>query len=125
MTTQSEQYLQECRDALGAEQARSLAETNNWSHVDKQKVHSDWDVLYRKLAPMIGQLPPTAQAVQALIAEHYGIVSRFYTPSKRAYVGMSLFYGENPDMRSFHSAYHDEMVPFLAQAMAAYAEARL
>jgi hypothetical protein len=32
-------YLQECRVALSSEQARPLAETDNWSHVDKQQVH--------------------------------------------------------------------------------------
>lgn len=125
MTTHSEHTLQECRDALGTEQAQSLAATDNWSHVDKQKVHADWDVLYRKIVPLIGQLPPGAAPVQALIAEHYRIVSRFYTPSKRAYVGMSLFYGENPDMRAFHTGYHDDMVPFLAEAMAVYAQDHL
>jgi predicted PilT family ATPase len=82
MNTKSENYLEECRAALSAEQAKSLAKTGNWAHVDKQKVHTDWDELYRKIAPAIDSLLPSAEPVQALIAEHYGIVSRFYKPSK-------------------------------------------
>ena len=66
---------------------------------------------------MIDHLPPAAEPVQALIAEHYGIVCRFYTLSKQAYIGMSLFYGDDLDMMNFHNAYHGNMVPFLAEAI--------
>lgn len=125
MTTKSEDYLKECRAALSAEQAHSLATTANWAHVDKQKVHADWDALYRKIAPAIDSLAPSAEPVQALVAEHYGIVSRFYKPSKKAYIGMSLFYGEDSNMQAFHSGYHRDMVPFMAEAMSLYAEANL
>lgn len=82
------EYLQECRSALSAEQARSLAETNNWSHVNKPQVHMDWDALYKKLTPMIERLPPSAPEIQAILARHYNIVSRFYAPSKQAYIGV-------------------------------------
>ena len=125
MNTKSENYLDECRAALGAEQARSLDETGNWAHVDKQKVHTDWDALYRKIVPLIDAFPPAAEPVQELIAEHYNIVCRFYPPSKKAYIGMGLLYGEDQNMTQFHSSYHPHMVPFMAEAMAVYAEARL
>lgn len=125
MKTETAQYLHQCRAALSAEQAQSLAATANWSHVDKPKVHQDWDALYRKLAPLIDQLPPSADAVQTLIADHYRIATRFYTPSKHAYIGLGLFYGDDDAMRNFHNAYHRDMVPFLAQAMSIYAEAHL
>jgi hypothetical protein len=121
----TEKYLQECRIALNSEQARSLAETNNWSHVDKQQIHLDWDVLYKELTPMMQYLPPSAPDIQLLIARHYGIVSQFYTPSKQAYIGMSLFYAENHDMRDFHNSYHPSMVKFLAEAMPIYAHKNL
>jgi predicted choloylglycine hydrolase len=118
-------YLQECRVALSSEQARSLAETDNWSHVDKQQVHLDWDALYQELVPMIQRLPPSAPEIQSIMARHYDIVSRFYRPSKQAYIGMSLFYGENQDMRNFHTTYHPNMVEFLAEAMPIYAHEHL
>lgn len=125
MNAKSENYLNECRAALSAEQIQSLATTANWAHVDRQKVHADWDALYRKIVPALEVLPPSAEPVQALIAEHYGIVSRFYKPSKKAYIGMSLFYGEDQDMMNFHNGYHRNLVPFLAQAMSIYAEVNL
>lgn len=125
MKTKLENDLEECRAALSAEQAQSLATSANWAHVDKQKVHTDWEELYRKIAPLIDKLLPSAAPVQALIAEHYGIICRFYRPSKKAYIGMSLLYGEDQNMMNFHSGYHRDMVPFIAEAMSVYAEAHL
>jgi hypothetical protein len=115
---------QQCRDALSAEQAASLAATQQWAHVDKQQVHADWDLLYKALAPHTDQ-PADSPQIQAFMAQHYAIVSRFYAPSKLAYIGMSLFYQENPDMQAFHNAYHPKMVEFLGQAMTVYALAKL
>lgn len=37
-----ERYADRCRRSLGEEQARSLAETDGWAHVDKGRVHTDW-----------------------------------------------------------------------------------
>jgi hypothetical protein len=39
-----------CRRSLGEEQARSLAKTDGWAHVDKDRVHADWDALYSEIA---------------------------------------------------------------------------
>jgi hypothetical protein len=119
------EYLQTCRTALSNEQSASLAATDNWSHVDKAQVHQDWDALYQELTPLMQQLPPSAPEIQAIMARHYAIVSRFYTPSKQAYIGMSLFYAENPDMQNFHNGYDPKMVEFLGVAMPIYANANL
>lgn len=110
-------FLEKCRRAMAAEQAVSLAATNNWSHVDRQAVHEDWQKLYETLAPMVDGGQPDAPAVQALIAEHYAIASRFYVPSGNAYIGMALFYQENDAMRGFHNAFHPLMVEFLGDAV--------
>ena len=47
MTTSSdrigdERHADRCRRALSDEQARSLAETDGWAHVDKERAHADW-----------------------------------------------------------------------------------
>ena len=125
MNAQTEEYIAECRLALSSEQAKSLEETNQWAHVDKPKVHSDWDALYKKLTNLMQSHAASSATIQAVMAEHYEIVSRFFKPSQQAYVGMSLFYGENPDMKAFHESYHPELVPFLAQAMSIYAHRNL
>lgn len=119
------EYLEQCRQALTAEQTKSLAETENWSHVDKTQTHIDWDVLYKELTPLIDGSLPSSPEVQTIIARHYSIASRFYLPSQKAYIGMALFYRDNPDMKAFHNAYHPKMVDFLGEAIFFYANRNL
>jgi hypothetical protein len=116
------EYLDQCRNALSAEQEKSLAETNGWSHVDKQKVHVDWSELYKTLSVMVDVVLPSSPDVQEIMAKHYSIACRFYVPSKEAYIGMAIFYEENESMRVFHNSYHPRMVSFLGDAMYIYAQ---
>ena len=119
------EYLEKCRRELAEQQAKSLAETHNWSHVDKQQVHIDWDILYKELATVVdGSLPSSPQA-QAFILRHHAIAVRFYEPSREAYIGLGLFYQDNPDMRAYHNAFHPQMVDFLGEAMYVYAQHNL
>lgn len=119
------EYLDQCRAAQRAEQAQSLASTNNWSHVDKPQAHADFDAFYKELAPLIDTNDPASPTIQALMARHYAIASRFYPPSRDAYVGTALFYADNADMKSFHTAYHPRMVEFLGDAVYTYAQQNL
>lgn len=110
---------------MSTEQGKSLAETSNWAHIDREKVHQDWDALYKEIVPMVDREKPDAPAVQKLVALHYSIASRFYVPSGKAYVGMALFYQENEGMREFHNAYHPNMVEFLGNAVYEFAKTNL
>ncbi len=121
----SPQYLQQCRDAQAAEQAASLAATDQWAHVDKARAHQDFQRFYVELAPLIDSADPSSPAIQALMVQHHAIVSRFYAPSRGAYIGTALFYADNPDMKAFHNAYHPRLVEFLGEAIYAYAHRHL
>ncbi|MFF9158440.1 TipAS antibiotic-recognition domain-containing protein [Streptomyces sp. NPDC014846] len=66
--------------------------------------------------------PCRDEQIQELVRRHFDIVSRFYTPSREAYVGMSLFYAEDEAMRAFHDSYHPGMVEFLGAAIRVFAE---
>lgn len=115
-----------CRRALTEEQTASLAATDGWSHVDKDQVHRDWHDLYLEIAAAItAGAQPDDEAVQELIGRHYAIASRFYAPSRDAYLGMALLYGEDDKMREWHDSYHPRMVEFLGTAMLRYANTRL
>lgn len=115
------EYLDQCRAAQRAEQERSLATTDNWAHVDKPKVHADFDAFYKELAPLIDANAPESETIQALMDKHFAIVARFYVPSRDAYVGTALFYADNADMKAFHNTYHPRMVEFLGDAAYTYA----
>lgn len=121
MKTLTENYLNDCRTSLQREQEHSLSTTNGWSHVDKAKVHADWDLLYKQLTPLVETCTPDSDEVQRLISQHYGIASRFYVPSRQAYIGIGILYRENVEMRRFHNNYHPLMADFLEAALRAYA----
>ncbi|WP_327682294.1 TipAS antibiotic-recognition domain-containing protein [Kitasatospora sp. NBC_00458] len=116
------QYDDECRRSMAEEQAKSLAETGDWGHVDREQVHQDWDVLYREIAVGVDGSLPGDRQTQELVRRHFDIACRFYTPSRRAYVGMALFYAEDDAMRDFHNSYHPRMVEFLGDAMRIFAD---
>ena len=119
------EYLDQCRAAQRAEQAQSLASTNNWSHVDKPQAHADFDAFYKGLAPLIDTNEPASPTIQTLMARHYAIASRFFAPSRDAYVGTALFYEDNADMKAFHNGYHPKMVEFVLEAVYVYAHRNL
>ena len=119
------EYLEQCRKALAEQQAKSLADTGNWSHVDKRQVHIDWDILYKELSTVVDGSLPSSPQVQALISRHHAIAVRFYTPSREAYIGLGLFYLDNPVMKAYHNNFHPKMVDFLGDAIYAYAQRNL
>jgi hypothetical protein len=114
-----------CRRSLKEEQATSLAETDGWAHVDKDRVHADWDALYSEIAGALDGARPDGDRAQELIEKHFEITSRFYAPSRAAYIGMAMLYAEDAAMEEFHNAYHPRMVEFLGPAMRAFADRRL
>jgi hypothetical protein len=120
-----ERYADRCRRSLREEQATSLAETDGWAHVDKDRVHADWDALYREIAVSLDGARPEDDRAQELIEQHFAIASRFYAPSREAYIGMAMLYSEDPAMEEFHNAYHPRMVEFLGTAMRVFAGRRL
>lgn len=119
------EYLEQCRKALAEQQTKSLAETENWSHVDKQQVHIDWGILYKELATLVDGSLPSSPEVQSLMSRHYSIAVRFYSPSREAYIGLGLFYQDNPDMKAYHNDFHPKMVDFLGEAIYVYAQRNL
>jgi hypothetical protein len=114
-----------CRRSLGEEQARSLAKTDGWAHVDKDRVHADWDALYSEIAGYLDGSRPEDDWVQELIEKHFEIACRFYSPTREAYIGMAMLYSEDAAMLEFHNAYHARMVEFLGLAMRVFAGRRL
>ncbi|MBG0817928.1 TipAS antibiotic-recognition domain-containing protein [Planomonospora sp. ID82291] len=120
-----EQYADLCRRSLAEEQERSLSATGGWAHVDKDQVHKDWHDLYSELASRLEGAQPADDRIQSFIERHFAIASRFYVPTRNAYIGMALLYSEDSAMKEFHNSYHPEMVDFLGDAMYAYAQKRI
>ncbi|MDB5438163.1 MAG: transcriptional regulator [Caulobacteraceae bacterium] len=66
-----------------------------------------------------------AGLVQAAVARHYAIVSRFWSPTAEGYAGLADLYLENPDFRKRYEAVESGLTTFLAAAMRVYATREL
>lgn len=61
----SSSYLNECRQALNEEQTLSLANSNQWEHVDRARVHQDWGALYKPMITLVATADPAGPEVQS------------------------------------------------------------
>ncbi|MGV1037091.1 MAG: MerR family transcriptional regulator [Candidatus Nanopelagicales bacterium] len=66
-------------------------------------------------------VPTDDDRVQALIAQHYAIVSRFWTPDAESYSGLGQMYVDNPDFRARYDAHDPRLAEYKHDAMDIYA----
>ncbi|MGD9954711.1 MAG: TipAS antibiotic-recognition domain-containing protein, partial [Candidatus Nanopelagicales bacterium] len=93
---------------------------------DVAAVNEEYAAIGRRLVPLIDSgAAPDDPRVQAVIADHYAIVARFWTPDAESYAGLGDLYVDSPDFRKRYDAEHPRMAEFLRDAMAAYAIASL
>lgn len=64
---------------------------------------------------------PADDAVQQVVAEHYGWVSRFWTPDADAFAGLGQFYVDHPDFRAHYDGREPGLAEFYRDAMEVYA----
>ena len=76
-------------------------------------------------AAMADGAKPGDARVQALVARHYAWVATFWTPSAAAYAGLGQMYVDDPRFTAYYDAYAPALTPYLAAAMAIYAETTL
>jgi len=120
-------YEAELVERYGDGAARGIAEskrrTKDWSAKEYEQVKVDYDRIHRSLTALIEQNARTDHApVQALIAEHYKVVCRFWTPDASAYAGLGRLYLDHDDFKKMYDGYHPKLAEFLAEAMKVYAE---
>ena len=63
--------------------------------------------------------------MQELVQLHYEVVSLFWTPDAAAYNGLGRMYVDDERFRRTIGGGNDELVAYLRDAMAVYAETRL
>ncbi|MFF4951468.1 MerR family transcriptional regulator [Streptomyces chattanoogensis] len=74
---------------------------------------------------MVAGTPVADPAVQAEVDAHYQGLCRFWTPCAAAYKGVGQSYVDEPQMRANFDKIADGLAPYLRDAMACYADARL
>lgn len=93
---------------------------------DAATIDAQYAAIGARLIPLIdADVPPDDERVLEVMADHYAIVDRFWTPDAEQYAGLGELYVDSPDFRARYDAEHPRMAEYLRDAMAAYAIARL
>jgi DNA-binding transcriptional MerR regulator len=116
----------EARERWGEQAAAVQREVAGWDRQTATEVHGEMDAVHRRLAElMTAGEPVDARAVQDAVAAHHAWVSRFWTPGREAYVGLGEMYVDDPRFTATIDGYAAGLTPYLRDAMAVYATARL
>jgi DNA-binding transcriptional MerR regulator len=93
---------------------------------DVAGVDAEYAAIGARLIPLIDAgVAPDDERVLDVMADHYAIVARFWTPDAEQYAGLGDLYVDSPDFKARYDAEHPRMAEYLRDAMAAYALARL
>jgi hypothetical protein len=69
-----------------------------WSKDQWLEQKREGDQIHMDLVQAINQhLSPASPEVQAIIRKHYQLTTRFWTPTRESYIGLSQLYGSHPD----------------------------
>jgi DNA-binding transcriptional MerR regulator len=121
------QYEQEARERWGATAVDRSEDA--W-----ERMGPDGQEAYRQEAAEVGRLlarhlaarsPVEHPDVQALVARHHASVALFWTPDPAAYAALGQMYVDDPRFTATYDAFAPGLAPYLRDAMAVYARARL
>ncbi len=120
-------YEAEARERWGDEAVdASYERIRGWSPADAEKARSGYERVHSGLAPLLAAgVPVDDPRVQELVQLHYEVVSLFWTPDAAAYNGLGRMYVDDERFRRTIGGGNDELVAYLRDAMAVYAETRL
>ena len=120
-------YEAEARERWGDEAVdASYERMKGWSAADAEKARTGYERVHSGLAPLLaGGVPVDDPRVQELVRLHYEVVSLFWTPNAEAYKGLGQMYVEDERFRRNIGGGNDELVAYLRDAMAVYADTRL
>jgi hypothetical protein len=106
--------------------AESKANFAKMSKADAEAGNAEMAAINQALAAAMdaGEAADGARS-QALTARHYAWVCRAWKPNRATYIGLGRMYVDSPDFRSVYEAVRPGLTDYLAQAMAAFAQATL
>ena len=99
---------------------------STWTASEKAAIPATFAGFEARLAELlVAGADPSAPDVQAVVAEHYHYICRFWTPDANAYAALGDLYVEHPDFKARKDAVHPGLAEFERDAMAVYAIAKL
>ncbi len=124
------QYEDDLVNRYGNEAKKYIVESQNniksWTKQDFQQNKKEADDLAKELSSKLeAGLSPNSSEVQALMKRHYNMIKKFYTPSKKVYIGLGELYKDHKDFRKLYDGYHPKLAEFIADSMKVFAENEL
>jgi len=109
-------------EAIDASKARMRA----WTEDDVEMARSGYSRVHDGLAPLLRAGTDVSDPrVQELVQLHYEVTSLFWSPNRAAYAGLGRMYADDERFRQNIGDGDDELVEYLRDAMALYAERNL
>lgn len=66
---------------------------NNYTEAESNQFASEFGEITKHFAAAMEQgIKPTDDSVQAMVAEHYAFISKFWTPTRQAYKSLAMSY---------------------------------
>jgi MerR family transcriptional regulator, thiopeptide resistance regulator len=115
-----ERYGDDGRSRL-AESRRQMA---TWQRADADAAREGFEQVELNLAELlVAGAGVDDPRVQAVIATHYAVVCRFWTPDADSYAGLADMYVEHPDFRTRYESRQPGLAEYLRAAMRCFAAA--
>ncbi|AFC32906.1 transcriptional regulator SkgA, mercury resistance [Paenibacillus mucilaginosus 3016] len=128
--SKQKQYEREIIQRYGKQAEKHIEESRErmktWTKEDYDRVNGEYAELNRRMTSVLESgLTPDSPEAQGVVEDHFGVVSRFYTPSREMYAGLGDLYTDHPDFRKLYDAFHPRLADYWRDAMKAYAASRL
>jgi DNA-binding transcriptional MerR regulator len=95
---------------------------STWRRADADAAMAGFEQVETALAALCAQgVPVTDPRVQEVIAVHYEVVSRFWTPDADSYAGLADMYVQHPQFRARYESRQPGLAEYLRAAMLCHA----
>lgn len=100
--------------------------TKDYTQQDMDAIKRDMEELHKAFVAAINKgLKPADPEVQKLVRKHYQWVSKFWTPNRESYIGLTQTYADHPEFKAMYDSHHPKYLEFLTAAIRVFAEKEL
>lgn len=96
------------------------------SEQDLKSIREEGTFWHKKMADfMIQKKAVSSKEVQEHMKKHFGMLQKFYNPTKEVYLGLGDLYNEHPDFKKFFNSFAPGLAGYVRAAMQWYAQESL
>ena len=123
---EQDQYAEEASERWPDKYAESQRRLGKLTDTEKRELFARTEENHQMLAKLFTSgHAANSEEVQQAIANHYGWVSAFWTPSREAYIGLGEMYVSDPRFAANYDKYAAGLAHFMRDAMKIWANENL